>query len=229
MVELKRDGAAARGSAEPIIRKTYHHGSVPSALHAAARQSLEGGDPDQLGLRDLARRIGVSPTAAYRHFTNKEDLMASVAAEGFQELAEAMKLAEDGPRPVHDVGLAYVDFALSNPGLFRLMFGPLLTDREKHEALRESADAALAVMSNLGRGASDAGRGAISNAMVSYSAIHGLASLLLMNVLSKEEARALAQDVLLQVQEMADPGQNGSPETAYPAEFASPGAVPSAG
>ena len=226
MGETKRDGSAAPGRQDPIVRKTYHHGSVPSALHAAARQSLEGGDPEQLGLRDLARRIGVSPTAAYRHFTNKEDLMASVAAEGFQELTEAMKVAEDGAQPVVDIGLAYVEFALSHPGLFRLMFGPLLTDREKHEGLRDSAAAALAVVETLGRGASDAGRRA--SAMVSYSAIHGLANLSLMNVLSKAEARALAQDVLLQVQEMTVADRSESTESA-PTDFAAPGPAPSAG
>ena len=106
------------------VRKPYHHGGVPDALRAAVRQCLEEGDPENVGLRDLARRIGVSATAAYRHFENKDDLMASVAAEGFKELTQSLRAAEDGRHPGIDVGLAYLEFALAKPGLFRLMFGP---------------------------------------------------------------------------------------------------------
>ena len=52
-----------------------------------------------VGLRETARRVGVSATAAYRHFTSKEDLLASVAAEGFRDLAAAMERAARGPIP----------------------------------------------------------------------------------------------------------------------------------
>ena len=77
-----------------------------------------------VGLRETARRVGVSATAAYRHFTSKEDLLASVAAEGFGELRAAMEGATRGPNPLSRAGLAYVEFAQQNRGLFRLMFGP---------------------------------------------------------------------------------------------------------
>jgi AcrR family transcriptional regulator len=63
-----------------------------------------------VGLRETARRVGVSATAAYRHFNNKEDLLASVAAEGFWELTAAIAAQESDP--LRGVGLAYVEFAL---------------------------------------------------------------------------------------------------------------------
>ena len=78
--------------------------------------------PEGVGLRETARRVGVSATAAYRHFDSKEDLLASVAAEGFRELAAAMKAAVDDHEPLIGVSLAYVEFALQKRGLFRLMF-----------------------------------------------------------------------------------------------------------
>lgn len=183
MGEEKRTVTAVEIQKKPIVRKGYHHGNVPSALHAAAKQSLEEGERDQIGLRELARKIGVSPTAAYRHFANKEDLMASVAAEGFQELAEALRNAATRSDPAIDVGLAYVEFALSRPGLFRLMFGPLLSERDKYATLRDSAAEALTVIENLGRADGAPAAGQRASAMVAYSAIHGLANFSIMKIL----------------------------------------------
>jgi hypothetical protein len=66
-------------------RRPYHRKqNLPNALRAAARAILDEAGPDVVGLRETARRVGVSATAAYRHFTNKEDLLASIAAEGFR-------------------------------------------------------------------------------------------------------------------------------------------------
>ena len=72
-------------------RRRYHHSNLPNALRAAARAILDEAGADAVGLREVSRRVGVSPTAAYRHFSNKEDLLASVVAEGFRELAAAME------------------------------------------------------------------------------------------------------------------------------------------
>ena len=71
-----------------------------------------------VGLRETARRVGVSATAAYRHFTSKEDLLASVAAEGFRELGAAMEGATRGPNPLTRAGLAYIEFAQPKPRPF---------------------------------------------------------------------------------------------------------------
>ena len=112
-------------------RRSYRHNNLPNALRAAARAILDEDSPDMVGLRETARRVGVSATAAYRHFNNKEDLLASVAAEGFGELFAAMETGATDSDPLRGVGLAYVDFALQKRGLFRLMFGPILVERTK--------------------------------------------------------------------------------------------------
>ncbi len=123
--------------------RPYRHGNLPNAMRAAARTLLDEAGPEGVGLREAARRVGVSATAAYRYFASKEDLLASVAAEGFRELAAALKAAADSGDPVSGIGPAYVDFALKKRGLFRLMFGPLLADREKYPALNEAVNEAF--------------------------------------------------------------------------------------
>ena len=77
-------------------KKNYRHGNVPNAMRAAAREILDEDGSQAVGLREMARRVGVSPTAAYRHFASREDLLASVAAEGFRELSAALEAVE-GP------------------------------------------------------------------------------------------------------------------------------------
>ena len=78
-------------------RSTYRHGNAPEAMLLAARRLLAAGDPEAVGLREIARRTGVSAAAAYKHFVDKNDLMAAVAAEGFHELAAALRAAASNP------------------------------------------------------------------------------------------------------------------------------------
>src|ERR1700728_3704653 len=119
--------------------RSYRHGNLPVALLTAAREILDENGLQAVGLRETARRVGVSATAAYRHFTNKEDLLASVAAEGFQELAAAMKAGTRGANTLIRAGLAYIEFANQNRGLFRLMFGPVLAERTRYPALQAAS------------------------------------------------------------------------------------------
>jgi AcrR family transcriptional regulator len=127
-------------------RRTHHLSNLPKALHAAARVILDEAGPDGVSLREAARRVGVSSTAASRHFGKTEDLLASVAAEGFRELAAAMKTgATEGDR-LGGIGLAYFDFALQKRDLFRLMFGPILVERARYPELNEAASAVFSLL-----------------------------------------------------------------------------------
>lgn len=108
-----------------MTRDGYHHGDLARALRDVARAHVESAGPDGFSLRAAAREIGVSPSAVYRHYADREALMAAVASEGFARLAAAM--ACDDPDPwarFRAVGEAYVRFACAEPGVFRLMFGP---------------------------------------------------------------------------------------------------------
>lgn len=110
---------------------TYHHGRLRAALVEEAVAVARAEGPERLGVRELARRIGVSPTAAYRHFAKVDDLVAVVAGHAMTALEESMRdkvaRVEDTDDPVllarrrlAGVGRAYVEFALAEPGLFRV-------------------------------------------------------------------------------------------------------------
>ena len=107
---------------------SYHHGNLRNALLEAAVELGREGGPAAVGIRELARRTGVSPTAVYRHFTDRDDLLRAVAGVGVAELEEYMLRtvgrvrrtdpAERARRTLRAIGQAYVDFALEEPGLF---------------------------------------------------------------------------------------------------------------
>jgi AcrR family transcriptional regulator len=175
--------------------RPYRHGNLPNALRAAARAILDESGPEVIGLRETARRVGVSATAAYRHFASKEDLLASVAAEGFRELTAAMEVAANGPDPLIGVGLAYVEFALQKKGLFRLMFGPILVERAKYPALNEAATAAFECVRRVAGGVAS-GRDDAAASMAAWGLVHGLSALFIDDLVPKERARVLAEEIL---------------------------------
>ena len=124
--------------------KRYHHGALRHALVEAALWLVEKGGYQALTLRAAARRAGVSQAAPYRHFKNKEALLAAVAEEGFRAMAAAMRhaTASCGDRALERlqaVGLGYVGFATSHPSHFRVMFGREMADRSTYPTLREAA------------------------------------------------------------------------------------------
>ena len=95
----------------------YHHGELRPALLRAAAKILEKEGRDAISFRDLARRAGVSHNAPYRHFADRQALLAALAEEGFVLLAAALE-----GRPWREQAMAYLRFALANPERFRLMF-----------------------------------------------------------------------------------------------------------
>lgn len=113
----------------PAARRRYHHGDLAEALAAAAGELIEEVGPARLSLSECCRRAGVSTAAPYKHFRDKDALIARVALEGFAGLAEATAAARDARRDgpavprIAAMGSAYVRFALARPGLFGLMFG----------------------------------------------------------------------------------------------------------
>jgi AcrR family transcriptional regulator len=112
--------------ADPTDRKPYHHGSLHSALVEASVALAREGGPDRVILREAARAAGVSHSAAYRHFADREALLAEVSAYARNELAAQMlrrvNSAKGPRRRLRAVGTAYIDFALTEPGLFRTAF-----------------------------------------------------------------------------------------------------------
>ena len=120
--------------------RAYHHGALKTALLDAADALLDEGGAGAVSLREAARRAGVSATAPYRHFADKEALLAALATRGFEQFGAALEdAARDESDPLAAMGLAYVRFALARPGRFRLMFGPGISDRSRYPELQAAA------------------------------------------------------------------------------------------
>ena len=114
-----------RAPARP--RRPYHHGDLPRAMVQEAVRTIQEHGIPALTLRGVGAQLGVSRTALYRHFTDKQALLGAVAAEGFRLLSAALVAARDGAgggRPGFEaMGTAYVRFALEHPSHYRVMFG----------------------------------------------------------------------------------------------------------
>ncbi len=168
---------------------TYHHGSLRDALIAAGTAALEGSSGLDLSLRELAREVGVSPAAVYRHFPNKDALLAEIAREGITMLGAAQRKAFDaaggGSAGFAETGRAYVRFALAHPALFRLAFAhgkPLAISADSPDP---AADLLHSATLELARGDSAA---AERLAMQAWAIAHGLAMLMLDGRLPPDDA-----------------------------------------
>ncbi len=136
-------GPAALCEDTPSYRKPkdrYHHGNLRAALIRAAADELRDKGLAGLSLRGAARAAGVSQTAPYRHFKDREALLAAVAAAGFIQLLDeieqsALPFAHDAEDAVIAIGGAYIRFATNNPELFRLMFGRDISNRQDYAEL----------------------------------------------------------------------------------------------
>jgi len=159
--------------------RAYHHGDLPAALIAAARELLAEDGTEALSLRAVARRAGVSAMAPYRHFQDKEALLAAVAADGFREFAATLEVADRSVPPdraLLEQGVAYVRFACDQPALFRLMFGP--PRQGAHPALKHDEAQAHGVLA--ARVAAETPAPArTARVLACWSVVHGLASLII--------------------------------------------------
>jgi AcrR family transcriptional regulator len=181
--------ALKKTSSQPKPR--YHHGDLRRALIEASLALISEEGFSALTLREVARRAGVTHAAPYRHFADKEALLAAVAEEGFRamaaEMRERMAQVSDPVERLLACGTAYVLFAVRNPSNFRVMFGPHFARPAKHEGLgAEGGHSFGLLVQSLTecRQAGVLGPGELlSLALVAWSQVHGLASLLVDGVL----------------------------------------------
>lgn len=111
-------------------RERYHHGDLANALLAAAEALIAESGPEAVSFRAVARRVGVTGPAAYRHYTDKYDLYSHLAARGFDALTVAMRDAisrhpKGSVEALIAAGQAYVAFVTARPALFELMWGSI--------------------------------------------------------------------------------------------------------
>jgi AcrR family transcriptional regulator len=134
----------------PRERRGYHHGNLREALIEAALNLISEKGPGGFTFAEAARAAGVSPAAPYRHFRDRDALIADIAKRGFEAFAAALATAWDGGRPepraaFDRVGRAYLEFARTAPAYFSAMFesGLALAD---YPEVRAEGDKAFAVL-----------------------------------------------------------------------------------
>lgn len=163
-------------------RSSYHHGDLRTALLAAGREALKVGQLESLSLRQLSRTVGVTPTAAYRHFRDKDELLEAIAIAGYRELREALRAAVPGATgvpPLEALMEVYGLFVHDHTDLMRLMFRPRAKSGGIPTTLDDAAGECLAefVAAVAEQDSGGDPEVAIRAAVQAWSAVHGFAML----------------------------------------------------
>lgn len=141
-------------------RATYHHGNLRSALIGEAWEMARASAPEKVTLREVARRVGVSHNAAYRHFADRQELMASLAERAIAELTERMQVgnetvsADQDPATVararfRETARAYADFATEEPHLFQVAFHVEFAGPDVKPPVSERRDGPYGIMNGV--------------------------------------------------------------------------------
>lgn len=179
----------------PQSKRHYHHGNLQQALIDAAVALIQQGGQESLSLRAVARKIGVSTAAPYRHFSSKEALLAVVAEQGYRMLSQSIReaTAASGADPLailREGGVGYVRFATTYPAHYSVMFSPGLVRKSHYPELAEAAAESLGLLISHIRGAQAAGlidaRDPRELALAAWAGVHGLSTLI-----SSAQVRAL--------------------------------------
>jgi AcrR family transcriptional regulator len=203
------------GASDAASDSKYHHGNLRDALLAGALAMLESGAGESFSLRELARQVGVSANAPYRHFPSKDALLLAMIAEGFSRLTAAQVGAQNAARarrePAADVfmaaGLAYIQFARHHPGLFRLMFGAFaaanFSEEKSYAANTAYANLTMGMAASIGKPADDP---AVSLAAFhAWGLVHGLSQLIIDRQFDNKttDVDHLIKNVLIQSRDLA--------------------------
>ncbi|NOT42901.1 MAG: TetR/AcrR family transcriptional regulator [Alphaproteobacteria bacterium] len=193
----------ARNDNSVNMKKTkdsYHHGDLRAALISEALKLLEKQDLEHLSLREVARNVGVSATAVYRHFPAKDDLLKALADHGLAMLGAQQKEAAAKARgrlAFAQTGRAYVRFALANPNLFRLIFAHMPARTKPGAMSPEGLPARLMqdfITMDVGPKAST--EQVFLSALRAWSIVHGLSMLILDEQVDRKVAEGLIDRVI---------------------------------
>lgn len=165
--------------------KPYHHGDLRRALLDEALRTIQTHGVEHLTLRTVGEKLGVSRSALYRHFADKQSLLATVGAEGFRELRQALADAWEkngcGRAGFEAMGRAYVQFAVAQPSHYRVMFGGFVEAAAREDQFVTESRAAFQVLVDAVVEQQNAGEvrrdDAVLMARFVWAAVHGAAML----------------------------------------------------
>ncbi|WP_433634361.1 TetR/AcrR family transcriptional regulator [Nocardia sp. CA-120079] len=203
-----------------MTRTSYHHGALRDTLLAACLRLIETEGLAAVSLRRVAREAGVSTGAPYHHFADRSALLAALSTQGFRQLGSDLAAARAAARTplqaLTALAETYVRFSQENPGYFRLMFRPELSQPDKHPDAGAAGDAAFDVLADTIAEAVAAGLlpadKADTLAVMWWSLAHGMASLWLDGQLEKRSiqlgttAPTLVEDIMRTFTALVGPG-----------------------
>ncbi|MGA9412698.1 MAG: TetR/AcrR family transcriptional regulator [Roseobacter sp.] len=190
-------------SAKPEKRESYHHGDLRSKLIDATRALVEEKGPDHFSVSAACRRAGVSSAAPYKHFKDKEEMLRAVALAGMQRqrsdlIEEIAKYEVGSVERIIAMGRVYIRFAVTEPGVFRLMFG-LSEGHGAHSELVETGNNTFAVVQQevaRYRGSETVNASDEHQAFLLWSFVHGLSFLTIDGKLTEKKLDYDLEDVL---------------------------------
>lgn len=195
-----------------MTAKPYHHGNLRTALVEAGAELARTSGPDGVVLREVARRTGVSHNAAYRHFADRDELLAEIASLAADHLERAMRAQIDDVEEtdparraaarLRATGRAYVEFAVAEPGLFHVAFCPIESSPHSKEdaAPYQLLGSVLDEMVEAGAVSPEQRLGAD---VACWAAVHGLSVLLVdgpLRELTPDERAAVLEKLLATVE-----------------------------
>ena len=178
-----------------MTSKTYHHGNLKEALISAGLEILSEQGIEGLSLRNVAKKIGVSHTASYNHFPDKQALLAAISTAGHEQLHQILldtfeKTKHSTSHVISAIAGAYLQFALDNPAIFKLMFSGALEEEKAHPEYVEISMKNISLLEEIiffcqNKGQLMEGRVEIV-AIKLWSSVHGFTNLILEDQFPKE-------------------------------------------
>lgn len=181
------------------MTQTYHHGDLAQVVVDTATQILEKDGADGISIRQIAKEIGVSHQAPYRHFKSKQDVLAAVRAGGFKDFADAARMAaaqhpKSSRQQLQAAGQSYVSLASSRPALYKLMFGGAWKVEQLKEEHRNAAGEAFRAISTIiQQGPPPHNKKTVERTRIYWATLHGIVTLNLNGFLNDTELQGLAR------------------------------------